>query len=270
MLNCRKIAAIAAILAAVLVLIFAVYDSPSYQQCSAETAKNRGYQQHEKTTSNFVGPIIVWRCTGAFIDKNDPAITALATAVIAIFTIVLVFVTNRQAKLTRDGIELARKEFIATHRPKIIIRFIQGPFMDDNGHQFAWISLVNIGDTPATIEEIGHDLATRRKGSNNWLPPGLEAAPKPIVPIVLESGERRVVTVTAKVAYGGTEKYSRMPLILLNCVLSEPSDIATTIGNSEKQDFFESTMTPLKALSPPKTKKTNTKISAATPCRSQR
>ena len=62
-----------------------------------------------------------------FLQAYNAAITALATVAIGVFTYFLVRVTNRQARLTRKAIELGTKEFVATHRPKIRIRYIEGP-----------------------------------------------------------------------------------------------------------------------------------------------
>src|SRR5208282_16065 len=63
---------------------------------------------------------------------NSNTFTAGATAVIALFTIVLVLVTNRQARLTRESIELANKEFNTTHRPRIRVRAISYPRIRQN------------------------------------------------------------------------------------------------------------------------------------------
>jgi len=131
------------------------------------------------------------------LQTYNGAVTAFATFWIAVFTVVLAFVTRRQAILTRKGIELANAEFIATHRPKIIVRFIQGAFYEGiDEHQFVWITIANIGETRAVIEAIGGDLA--RRIGNEWLPPGLDAYAKPIAPITLESGQRHVFKVQAR------------------------------------------------------------------------
>jgi hypothetical protein len=63
-------------------------------------------------------------CAGEFLDAHNGAVTAFATIFIAIFTIVLACVSRAQARLTRDAIKLARDEFNATHRPRLIVRRI--------------------------------------------------------------------------------------------------------------------------------------------------
>jgi hypothetical protein len=141
-----------------------------------------------------------------FLEKYNGAVTAIATVFIGVFTYVLARVTNRQAKLTREGIELTRKEFVATHRPRVIIRFIQGPFVSDDNRQFIWVIVANIGDSATDIEEFGGDLARRR--GTHWLTPGAAGDPKRIEPITLMSGQRHVFTVTAKRPYGDAEIFS--------------------------------------------------------------
>ena len=105
---------------------------------------------------------------------------------------------NRAEKTSQSLANLAREEFIATHRPRVIVRFIQGPFHDDAGHEFIWVTFANVGETMATITAIGGDLARRNPSTGAWRSPGVDASPNPITPISLESGERHVVTVTAK------------------------------------------------------------------------
>jgi hypothetical protein len=133
-----------------------------------------------------------------FLEKYNGAVTAVATAFIAIFTIVLVLVTGRQARLTTAALNLARQEFVATHRPRVILRYIQGPFENEEGCQFYWVTFVNIGGDRAIIEAFGADLAKRSDEIDRWAPPGLDAEPKEIAPIVLACGQRHVFTVTAR------------------------------------------------------------------------
>jgi hypothetical protein len=133
-----------------------------------------------------------------FLEKYNGALTAVATAFIAAFTIVLARVTGRQARLTTDALNLARQEFVANHRPRVILRYIQGPFENEEGRQFIWVTFVNIGANTATIEAFGADLAKRFPDTDDWAVPGLDAGPKEISPIVLTCGQRHVFTVTAR------------------------------------------------------------------------
>lgn len=128
----------------------------------------------------------------------DPVnLTAISTVVIAAFTIVLAVVGHVQARLIRKSIDLARQGFIATHRPRIIVRFVQGPVDDGKEPEFVWVTIANVGDAPATITAVGYGLA-RRKGRNNWLRPGLAAGLQDISPTVLDSGGRLRFKVSAQ------------------------------------------------------------------------
>jgi hypothetical protein len=88
---------------------------------------------------------------------------------------VLARVTGREARLTTDALNLARQEFVANHRPRVILRYIQGPFENEERRQFIWVTFVNIGANTATIEAFGADLARRWADTENWALPGVDA-----------------------------------------------------------------------------------------------
>jgi hypothetical protein len=105
-----------------------------------------------------------WICAvfNWIIDSNN--LTAISTFVIAIFTVVLAAVGYSQARLIRKSIDLARKEFVSTQRPKLRVRNItitQQGWMA--GHRFQLFRegepisgqffVSNIGGTAATITE---------------------------------------------------------------------------------------------------------------------
>lgn len=71
------------------IAIYAVYSSPTYQQCT--TAKthypnNYSNQQQEKGSA-------VLQCLGVFIDQNQGAVNSISTVLIAVFTVVLAWAT---------------------------------------------------------------------------------------------------------------------------------------------------------------------------------
>jgi hypothetical protein len=142
-----------------------------------------------------------------WIRDSNNLIVAVSSFIIAVFTVVLAWVSYYQSRLIRKSIDLSKSEFIATHRPKIIIRFIQGPFVETNdGPQTIWVTVANIGVNKATIIEWGADLA-RRKG-NDWMTPGLDARPKIIAPVVLISGERHTFVVMGKTPYDDNQIFA--------------------------------------------------------------
>jgi hypothetical protein len=99
-----------------------------------------------------------------FLQSYGAAVTAIATVFIAIFTIVLAIVTNRQARLTRKSIDLARDEFLASHRPKIIVHSIEFrriPGEEEVARIGASILCFNEGRTLAlNVEARGEILST--------------------------------------------------------------------------------------------------------------
>lgn len=118
---------------------------------------------------------------------SDPV--ALFTLVLALSTVVLAVSTILLWNTTSHQLRIARRDFIATHRPRVIVRFIQGLYYTDGGQQAINVTLVNIGVGRAVITALGSDLA-RRGEDGNWSPPGVSATAKPYPPITLGSGER--------------------------------------------------------------------------------
>ncbi|MGA9849155.1 MAG: hypothetical protein WBQ45_16140 [Roseiarcus sp.] len=90
--------------------------------------------------------------TGKFLDDHNGSVSAAATAVIALLTLMLVIVTNRQARLTRASIDLARQEFAATHRPRVFVQSIllhRGAGQE--GTDYFDLTIVNGGESDAFI-----------------------------------------------------------------------------------------------------------------------
>jgi hypothetical protein len=110
---------------------------------------------------------IDWGAIAGAIDSN--VITAGATVVLAIFTVVLVLVTNRQARLARQAIELGNKEFVATHRPRLRIRSIKPLLTDGVGLGIHFIVTI-AGETPAHIKHIDTTLWIKDSAGNEFLP----------------------------------------------------------------------------------------------------
>ncbi|MGP0061466.1 MAG: hypothetical protein ACLPID_19520 [Beijerinckiaceae bacterium] len=94
-------------------------------------------------------------CVVGFFQTYNGAVTAIATVFIGAFTGILVWVTNRQARLTRDSIKIANREFVSTHRPKIIVRNVSIPLGYVVDHPISInFTYINIGDTPAKIDVV--------------------------------------------------------------------------------------------------------------------
>jgi hypothetical protein len=139
-----------------------------------------------------------------FLQAYNGAVTAIATVFIGIFTLVLARVTGHQARLTRDSIALSRQDFVATHRPRVIVRFVGAIDYDDQPREFVPLHVVNIGINDAIILEFGGDLA-RRDEDGTWLTPGADGAPTKIIPIKLTSGQRHVFQVLSRDSFGDAQ-----------------------------------------------------------------
>jgi len=119
-----------------------------------------------------------------FLEAHDGAVVAVATVFIAIFTLILAWVTGRLAKSTKTSIELARAEFTATFRPKIIVRRV---FQIDSTQEDAMrvrFSVVNIGGSAAHVFEHGKAIESFVDAPPS--PPSTEQTA-----FVLKSGETR-------------------------------------------------------------------------------
>jgi len=91
-------------------------------------------------------------------DPNN--LTAVSTAVIAVFTVVLAFVSIRQIRQTQESIGLARDEFRASHRPQIIVHSVE--FLRIGGEEEdrigASILCFNIGRAAAQNIDVRGDI----------------------------------------------------------------------------------------------------------------
>jgi hypothetical protein len=176
------------------------------------------YCENQYASQYYCATYEVTTFLGTFLDAHGAAINTLATIFIAAFTATLWVSTHLLWKAGRDQIKLAREEFIATHRPRVIVRFIQGPFHENGVYdEFVWVTIANIGETKATIIELGCDLA-RRTDRNAWVYPGLQAAPKPISPIFLESGARHTFKVRAHIPEAMIFTHADYELCVVGCI----------------------------------------------------
>jgi hypothetical protein len=129
----------------------------------------------------------------------------LFTGVLAVSTIGLWMVTRR-------SLDQAEKVFIATHRPRLRVRRVEGIIEDGDGHEVCFVTVTNVGDSEAFIESVGHDLARRRSGTkgraHQWIDPGLNASATPIRPIRMEIGDRHVFDVRASRAIIDADRYA--------------------------------------------------------------
>ena len=138
------------------IFLFAESFSSSFQKCVSEQAGIERKESPKEHNSGVAVVIAYARCTAGFINAHNGGITALATLVIAAFTGTLWFATTAQAKLTRETLKLAKDEFFATHRPKIIVRNLQLVDRDlPVGKPIDVIFLaINIGESVGRLVEV--------------------------------------------------------------------------------------------------------------------
>lgn len=104
--------------ALILLLIFiagvwwAIDASDTFQQCISSKQSQANDKTSYEGIAVFAAPGIYRDCLGSFVVSQNPAITALSTFIIAVFTIVLAGVTNRQARLTKEALIADKAAFV--------------------------------------------------------------------------------------------------------------------------------------------------------------
>jgi hypothetical protein len=109
----RVMGVVATILVIVVALVaFERSFSPSFKSCIAQQSEqNRSDTSKENPSGLFASATRYVECTGDFIDKNNGAITSIATIVIAAFTATLWRATTRQSDLTREALIADKRPF---------------------------------------------------------------------------------------------------------------------------------------------------------------
>ena len=113
-------------------------------------------------------------------------LTAISTGLIAAFTVVLALATILQWRLTCKSLELTRHQFVAAHRPRVIVRYIGEASHDAAKVENVWLYLVNIGETSATI--FAAETFLFRVYPGDFSSVSAAPRPQPITPIVLPAG----------------------------------------------------------------------------------
>jgi hypothetical protein len=86
--------------------------SLTFQGCVSKEQNHADAQSTKDSVAVLSRPEIYRDCLGVFVIEQNPAITALSTFVIAIFTIVLAAVTSRQARLTKEALIADKAAFV--------------------------------------------------------------------------------------------------------------------------------------------------------------
>jgi hypothetical protein len=171
------------VLILIALITFADWVSSPVQLCEVSVQQHSESNQGDQRSQEYcsTGKIVaLWNSIGHFVDRWHDDIAAAATAVIALFTIVLVFVSNRQAKLTRDSVLIAERAFISMERPYIFT--IDPIFIRSGVEIFTDFSVANCGRVAGNLIEINGQFFSEEK---------LPATPP------YEKGEIRTIEVTA-------------------------------------------------------------------------
>jgi hypothetical protein len=153
----------------------------------------------EKTDSNYAScsgtSVGFWPfCElGNVLYEHREVLNASSTMVIGLFTLALFFATYGQLRHLR-------REFNATHRPRIRVRFIQDLGVNVNDFWRGGLIISNVGETDATILTVAYDIARRGMTNKRWEPPGLDARVEPEggVGRVVQPGQSKCYVITSR------------------------------------------------------------------------
>jgi hypothetical protein len=141
--------------------------SPVFQGCVNQQVQN------SRADSAYNNPAIAYvRCSGVFIDRHGNGITALATIVIAAFTLTLWVASTRQAELTQEALIFDKRAAIFP------LTFDQHFYRNTETNFYEWRLRPlwrNIGSTPA-LHTIQYSACEIR---NTVLPDGFDFAYNP-------------------------------------------------------------------------------------------
>jgi hypothetical protein len=158
---------IARIAFALFVLAVFLWKSPSFEYCFHAIPKYESGQGPQGIFPFlFLFPSRYVGCVGIFLDANNALIAAIATAIVAFYTYTLWHVGSGQLAVTREQIELARQEFIATQRPRVMVQAVLfAAYGVNGGESRVEFAAINAGESDATILSYSAFPYTQSKGS---------------------------------------------------------------------------------------------------------
>jgi hypothetical protein len=122
--------------------------------------------------------VITARCVGHVAYHYREAVNAVATVFVALFTFTLwrsteamMSATRQTAILTRDTVNLAREEFISTHRPRLRVRQFNLDTLTPNNPLVVRFALRNIGETKAHWRTLAVDVVLWNEREGFWETP---------------------------------------------------------------------------------------------------
>jgi hypothetical protein len=90
-----------------------------------------------------------------FLQCYSGAVTAIATVAIGVFTFFLMYVTNRQARLTQESIDLTKQTLTLTYRPRLHVRnvVLRPPLFECGQLIHGQFYVSNVGGISACVVE---------------------------------------------------------------------------------------------------------------------
>lgn len=150
------------------VFCWMVFHLPSFQQCISNNSEYAQSQAEKKGEPNLVvSPYraeSIVSCAGTYIDKNNAAIAAVATALVALFTIILAGVGKRQIEDTR----ILQRAYVTVEAAGIYM-------LRNRSECVAHVEIINSGNLPATA--VKWLIRMEKRGDKDWEPPSI---PDPI------------------------------------------------------------------------------------------
>lgn len=160
------------------VCAFGITFSPSYKSCVTDYARHYS-SDDQQTIFSTIGTGVI--CGTSTLNDNTGAVTGLATVAVALFTLTLWLVTN-------NSVQLAREEFQASHRPRLVIREVRWDW-NDSGSAIAY-TLINNGDSECRVVESVLRYRSDIEETGSLDSEGIND----IGPVTLKSGEYRFLT----------------------------------------------------------------------------
>ena len=143
-----------ALLLGAAVLLIVAWESSEIPHYANECNYDEAGQKY--CTGYHIALYVPWKLA-EFFDSHNGTFSALFAAAVAWFTWRLWKTTKGMLKATGRQLDFIESEFIATHRPQIIVRGVslwnENQLIQNNRAQI-WITAINAGETDALISEI--------------------------------------------------------------------------------------------------------------------
>jgi hypothetical protein len=191
----------------VVALVCTLTFSPSFKKCHAAVDQNSAKGEEQSAI-----PVGVWhvvQCEAVSLNENNGAVTAVATLGIAAFTLILWLATSRQAFLTSEIIGLTREEFLASHRPLLVVHSLRILEIDpsrlpDDQPLRVQFGVINAGTSAGTVTGSAVYLDVLPRIDRPYLPE-LPPNKTPIIPLRrfdVGATDNRVEVTSDRYGYG--------------------------------------------------------------------